>query len=191
MRNNQITFCFTSPLNPDNAEFSAHHAKHGDGVKDVAFTVDDAAGIYQKAVAKGAIGVQEPTTLEDENGKVILASVKTYGDTIHTFVQREGYTGVFMPGFKESPMREALNGLVPIPDLQYIDHCVGNQQDGEMEPVAQWYEQMLDFHRFWSVDDKMIHTNYSSLRSIVMADFDEKIKMPINEPANGMKKSQI
>lgn len=81
--------------------------------------------------------------------------------------------------------------MLPPIDLRAIDHCVGNQPDGEMEPVAQWYEKMLDFHRFWSVDDKMIHTNYSSLRSIVMVDFDEKIKMPINEPANGMRKSQI
>ena len=81
--------------------------------------------------------------------------------------------------------------MVPVPELLYIDHCVGNQPDGEMEPVAQWYEQMLDFHRFWSVDDKMIHTEFSSLRSIVMTDFDEKIKMPINEPANGKRKSQI
>lgn len=96
-----------------------------------------------------------------------------------------------MPGFRAHHSREALNGLVPVPDLLYIDHCVGNQGDGEMEPVAAWYERMLDFHRFWSVDDKMIHTEFSSLRSIVMADFDEKIKMPINEPANGMRKSQI
>jgi len=78
-----------------------------------------------------------------------------------------------------------------VPDLKFIDHCVGNQPDGEMEAVAQWYENMLDFHRFWSVDDKMIHTEYSSLRSVVMADFDEKVKMPINEPANGKRKSQI
>ena len=191
VRQNELTFAFQSPLNPDNAEFSAHHAKHGDGVKDVAFTVDDAAGIYTKAVERGATGVREPETLEDENGTVIVASVKTYGDTIHTFVQRVNYTGPFLPGFKEHTQREVLNGLVPVPELLYIDHVVGNQEDGEMEAVASWYEQMLDFHRFWSVDDKMIHTNFSSLRSVVMADFDEKIKMPINEPANGMKKSQI
>ena len=117
--------------------------------------------------------------------------MKTYGDTIHTFVQRANYTGIFMPGYADHPQREVLNGLVPVPELLYIDHCVGNQHDGEMEPVAQWYEQMLDFHRFWSVDDKMIHTNFSSLRSVVMADFDEKIKMPINEPAAGQRKSQI
>ncbi len=122
---------------------------------------------------------------------MILASVKTYGDTIHTFVQRSSYTGPFLPGYVAHHLSEPLNGLVPVPELLYIDHCVGNQPDGEMEPVAQWYEQMLDFHRFWSVDDKMIHTEFSSLRSIVMTDFDEKIKMPINEPANGKRKSQI
>ena len=186
-----MTFVFTSPLEPNHAEFSAHHAAHGDGVKDVAFTVNDATAIYNKAVERGATGVKAPTTLEDENGQVIISSVKTYGDTIHTFVQRNGYTGIFMPGYNNHPQREALNGLVPVPELLYIDHCVGNQRDGEMEPVAQWYEQMLDFHRFWSVDDKMIHTEFSSLRSVVMADFDERIKMPINEPANGIRKSQI
>ena len=122
---------------------------------------------------------------------MIVASVKTYGDTIHTFVQRDKYNGAFMPGYTAHHMTEPLNKLLPPCDLRYIDHCVGNQPDGEMEPVAEWYEKMLDFHRFWSVDDKMIHTNYSSLRSVVVADFDEKVKMPINEPANGMRKSQI
>lgn len=191
VRNNEICFAFTSPLNPDNEEFSAHLAKHGDGVKDVAFACDDAAAIYNKAVSRGAESVKEPETLTDEQGTMVIASVKTYGDTIHTFVQRNGYAGTFMPGFKDHPQREALNGLVPVPELLYIDHCVGNQPDQQMEPVAQWYENILDFHRFWSVDDKMMHTEYSALRSTVMADFDEKIKMPINEPAEGKKKSQI
>lgn len=126
VRNNELTFVFTSPLNPNNEEFSAHHAKHGDGVKDVAFTVDDAAGIHAKAVSRGATSVREPETLEDENGTVILASVRTYGDTIHTFVQRLNYTGIFMPGYHDHPQREVLNGLVPVPELLYIDHCVGN-----------------------------------------------------------------
>jgi len=193
VRNGEITYCLTSPLNPTepNAEFAEHHAKHGDGVKDVAFTVDDATAIYNKAISRGAESAMEPTTTEDENGKVIMAAVKTYGDTIHTFVQRDGYNGVFLPGYKEHHLKELLNKHLPVPDLKHIDHCVGNQPDQGMEPVAQWYENMLDFHRFWSVDDKMIHTEYSSLRSVVMADFDEKIKMPINEPANGMRKSQI
>jgi len=142
-------------------------------------------------VSRGATPVQEPKELKDDNGTVIVSSVKTYGDTIHTFVQRVDFTGEFLPGYRKHHSTEPLNKLVPVPDLKFIDHCVGNQPDGDMEPVAQWYEKMLDFHRFWSVDDKMIHTEYSSLRSIVMADFDEKVKMPINEPANGMRKSQI
>lgn len=110
---------------------------------------------------------------------------------MHTFVQRVDYTGPFLPGFKAHHYKEKFNDIAPVPDLLFIDHIVGNQPDGDMEPVAQWYERMLDFHRFWSVDDTMIHTEYSSLRSIVMADFDEVIKMPINEPAQGKRKSQI
>lgn len=122
---------------------------------------------------------------------MVTSSVKTYGDTIHTFVERVDYKGPFLPGFRAHHNKEIMNTLTPVPDLKFIDHCVGNQPDGEMEPVAQWYEKMLDFHRFWSVDDKMVHTEFSSLRSVVMADFDENIKMPINEPANGTRKSQI
>lgn len=165
--------------------------KHGDGVKDVAFRVDDARGIYEKAVSRGAKGVREPEELKDENGSVIVATVQTYGDTLHTFVQRVDYTGPFLPGYKASTYVDPINDLIPQPKLDRVDHVVGNQPDLEMEPTAQWYEKMLDFHRFWSVDDTMLHTEYSSLRSIVMADFDEVIKMPINEPAPGKRKSQI
>lgn len=96
---------------------------------------------------------------------------------------------MFLPGFKPHHLNEKFNALVPIPELEAIDHVVGNQPDMEMEPVASWYEKMLDFHRFWSVDDTMMHTEYSALRSIVVTDFDEKVKMPINEPAPGKKKS--
>lgn len=132
-----------------------------------------------------------PKTLEDENGKVIIATLQTYGDTTHTLVQRDGYKGVFMPGYVKHHKKEVFNDLnLPI-DIQFIDHCVGNQPDQEMEPTAAWYEKMLDFHRFWSVDDTMMHTEFSALRSIVMVDFDEVIKMPINEPAPAKKKSQI
>lgn len=157
----------------------------------MAFHVDDSAGIYQKAISRGATSVMQPTTLKDDDGFIIISSVKTYGDTTHTFVQRDSYKGIFMPGFIKHPLEEPINKLLPLTNLSHIDHCVGNQPDGEMEAAASWYEKMLDFHRFWSVDDKMIHTNYSSLRSIVVADFDENVKMPINEPANGMRKSQI
>ena len=133
----------------------------------------------------------EPITLKDEDGWVILSSVKTYGDTTHTFVQRDNYNGLFLPGFQKHPSEEPLNKLVAPTQLGFIDHCVGNQPDGEMEAAASWYEKMLDFHRFWSVDDSMMHTEYSALRSVVIADFDENVKMPINEPAPGKRKSQI
>lgn len=190
VKSGDIVYAFESPLG-DHPEMHAHHAKHGDGVKDVAFTVDDAAGIYKKAIERGAKSVREPETLKDEHGSVIVASVCTYGDTIHTFVQRVDYKGPFLPGYKAHHLKEQLNEIMARPNLQFMDHCVGNQPDGEMEAAASWYEKMLDFHRFWSVDDKMIHTEYSSLRSVVVCDFDEKVKMPINEPANGLRKSQI
>ena len=180
-----------SPLNPGNTEFNKELERHGDGVKDVAFLVDDAKGIHDKAVSRGAKSVKAPETLKDENGSVIVASVATYGDTIHTFVQRIDYTGPFLPGFRAHHLKEKFNAVMPQIDLLEVDHCVGNQPDQQMEGVAQWYEKMLDFHRFWSVDDSIIHTEYSSLRSIVVCDFDEKVKMPINEPANGKRKSQI
>jgi len=190
--NGKIRFAFKTPYTPEGSEeFMAHHAKHGDGVKDVAFTVDDSAGIFKKAVERGAIPVQEPTVLQDEDGSVTISIVKTYGDTTHTFVQRDKYTGTFMPNFRKHHLSEPINQLIAGVVLDRIDHCVGNQPDGEMEPSASWYEKMLDFHRFWSVDDKMMHTEYSALRSVVVSDFDENIKMPINEPAPGKRKSQI
>ncbi|KAG0287247.1 hypothetical protein BGZ96_008815 [Linnemannia gamsii] len=186
-----ITFVFKSPLNPNNKVFSDHLAVHGDGVKDVAFTVDDVHSIYTRAVEKGARSVQAPHELKDEHGSVWLATIATYGDTEHTFVQRSGYKGLFMPGFTLPRSKDPLEELLPTVGLNYIDHCVGNQPDGEMVKACEMYEQQLGFHRFWSVDDSQIHTEYSALRSIVMADPTEKVKMPINEPAAGKKKSQI
>jgi len=191
VRNNDIYYAFVSALQPNNDEFYNELKVHGDGVKDVAFKVDDAKGIYEKAVGRGAKGVKEPEEIKDEHGSVIVATVQTYGDTLHTFVQRVDYNGPFLPGFKESDVKEPINELIEKPKFERIDHVVGNQPDLEMEPTAQWYEKMLDFHRYWSVDDSMIHTEYSSLRSIVMCDFDELVKMPINEPAPGKRKSQI
>mmetsp|Transcript_3105 Transcript_3105/g.6437 ORF Transcript_3105/g.6437 Transcript_3105/m.6437 type:complete len:383 (-) Transcript_3105:38-1186(-) len=186
----RIRLAFTSPLNPGEEVVNEHIKKHGDGVYDVAFSVDDARGIWLKATSRGAVSVREPEELKDEHGTVVLASVKTYGDTVHTFVQRGDYSGAFLPGYKvveDDPINKHFNAL----NLDFIDHIVGNQPDSEMTPTAEWYEQMLDFHRYWSVDDKQIHTSYSALRSIVMADYDEVVKMPINEPAAGLKKSQI
>lgn len=191
VRNNDIFYAFTTALQPNNSEFYKELEAHGDGVKDVAFTVTDVRSIYEKAVSRGAKSVREPEEIKDENGSVIVATIQTYGDTHHTLVQRVDYTGPFLPGFKASDYKDPINDLIEPPKFEKIDHIVGNQPDLEMEPTAQWYEKMLDFHRFWSVDDSMIYTEYSSLRSIVMADFDENIKMPINEPAPGKRKSQI
>jgi len=185
-----IRFVFQSPLNPGNKYFGDHLVLHGDAVKDVAFAVDDAAAIYEKAIARGARSVRQPWTETDKNGSVVMATVATYGDVEHTFVQRGSYTGAFLPGYTVGEV-DPIEAMLPVVGLQAIDHIVGNQPDLEMVKACEFYEKCLDFHRFWSVDDSQIHTEYSALRSIVMADFDEVIKMPINEPASGKKKSQI
>jgi len=190
LKQGNIFFVFQSPLNPGNKAMGDHMMQHGDGVRDVAFTVDDARAIYEKAVSRGAKSIREPWEEKDEHGTVIMATVATYGDTHHTFVQRKDYKGTFLPGYAPA-RKDPVLAVLPEVGLDFIDHCVGNQPDNEMEPVCKWYEKMLDFHRFWSVDDKQIMTEYSALRSVVMTDYDEKVKMPINEPAVGKKKSQI
>ncbi|KAI1309954.1 hypothetical protein EDD11_003969 [Mortierella claussenii] len=191
IQQDSIIFIFQSPLNPNNKVFSDHLALHGDGVKDVAFTVDDVHTIYNRAIEKGAKSIRAPFEEKDEHGSVWMATIATYGDTEHTFVQRNGYKGLFLPNYATPRSKDPLEELLPAIGLNYIDHCVGNQPDGEMLQACEMYEQQLGFHRFWSVDDSQIHTEYSALRSIVMADATEKVKMPINEPAMGKKKSQI
>jgi 4-hydroxyphenylpyruvate dioxygenase len=200
VKQGKILFAFSSMLNPAGSAASSaegeaigHHLmKHGDGVRDVAFQVSDCRALYASAMAKGAESVMAPTEMTDADGTVIMATIKTYGETLHSFVQRNGYTGAFLPGFKKvdgsnDPLRTV---TAPI-GLEFIDHVVGNMPDQGMMPVVNFYEKVLNFHRFWSVDDSQIHTDYSSLRSTVMADFDEVVKMPINEPAKGKRKSQI
>eukprot|EP00163_Fabomonas_tropica_P026261 TRINITY_DN474_c0_g1_i1.p1 TRINITY_DN474_c0_g1~~TRINITY_DN474_c0_g1_i1.p1 ORF type:complete len:383 (-),score=127.33 TRINITY_DN474_c0_g1_i1:80-1228(-) len=192
VRQNKVVLAFSTPLNPGDNALTRHQAQHGDGVKDIAFTVDNCRGIYEKAVSRGARSVSKPVELKDEFGTVIVASVRTYGDTTHTFVERSNYKGEFLPGYQLTTDKpDPLTTITPSPNVKFIDHIVGNQPDGEMEITVEWYLNNLDFHRFWSVDDKDIHTEYSSLRSVVVADYDETIKMPINEPANGKRKSQI
>jgi len=192
IRQNKIIFAFSSPLNPGNKVFGDHLVTHGDGVKDVAFTVDDTRGIYNQAIKAGAKSIMEPTEQKDKFGSVVLASIQTYGDTIHTFVQRNDYKGTFLPGYvSRQDTKEPLSDITPAVGLNFIDHVVGNQPDLEMDLVAKWYEEKLKFHRFWSVDDTQIHTEYSALRSVVVTDYEEIVKMPINEPAEGRKKSQI
>lgn len=147
--------------------------------------------LSQKARERGAIIIKEPHTLEDKHGKVRLAVVQTYGDTTHTFVERTGYKGLFLPGFQPPLFKDPLLAKLPSGQLDFIDHVVGNQSDDEMVPVVEWYQRNLLFHRFWSVDDKQLQTEFSALRSIVVANYEETVKMPINEPAKGKRKSQI
>lgn len=139
----------------------------------------------------GAKVVKEPWIEEDENGKVIMATISTFGDTTHTFIQRSEFKGIFLPNYEATIEKDPLESLLPLTKLNFIDHCVGNQPDLEMISACDLYEKQMGFHRFWSVDDEQMHTEYSALRSIVMADWDEKVKIPINEPAIGKKKSQI
>jgi 4-hydroxyphenylpyruvate dioxygenase len=189
VRQNKIVFVFDSALLPGNKELGEHLTAHGDGVKDVAFEVEDLDNIVKHAKAQGATVVRDVWEEEDEGGKVRMATLRTYGDTVHTLIERKGFKGFFLPGYKKSHYEyPLLKSLDPV-KLQFIDHCVGNQPDLEMENTAKWYEKMLSFHRFWSVDDSVIHTDYSALRSIVVTNWEESIKMPINEPATGKKKA--
>uniref|UniRef100_A0A8D0H2V3 4-hydroxyphenylpyruvate dioxygenase n=1 Tax=Sphenodon punctatus TaxID=8508 RepID=A0A8D0H2V3_SPHPU len=191
IKQDKIIFVFSSALNPGNEEMGEHLVKHGDGVKDVAFEVEDCDFIVQKARERGAVIVKEPWTEEDKYGKVKFAVVRTYGDTTHTLIEKLNYKGLFLPGFEPPLFKDPLFLKLPSGKLNFIDHVVGNQPDQKMVPVAEWYQRNLLFHRFWSVDDKQVHTEYSALRSIVVANYEETIKMPINEPAMGKKKSQI
>ncbi|KAI9296171.1 4-hydroxyphenylpyruvate dioxygenase [Neoconidiobolus thromboides FSU 785] len=191
VQQDKIIFAFQSALNPDNQQFTKELGQHGDNAKNVAFTVDDARSVYELAVKRGAKSIRAPWEETDQDGTVIMATVATYGDTEHTFVERKNYKGTFLPNYKATTVIDPLEQLLPACKLNYIDHCVGNQPDQGMEPACQYYEKCLGFHRFWSVDDSQIHTEYSALRSVVMADSTERVKMPINEPAEGKKKSQI
>ncbi|CAI2348296.1 unnamed protein product [Caenorhabditis sp. 36 PRJEB53466] len=185
VRQNRIVFVFESALLPDNSELGPHLVQHGDGVKDVCFEVEDLDSIVAHAKAAGATIIREITEEKDENGSVRYATLRTYGESDHTLLERKNYRGTFLPGFKAHPMPRDFFQSLPHVGLNFLDHCVGNQPDLQMNSAVEWYEKVLQFHRFWSVDDSMIHTEYSALRSIVVTNFEETIKMPINEPANG------
>ncbi|KAF3070994.1 4-hydroxyphenylpyruvate dioxygenase [Daldinia childiae] len=172
-------------------EMHDHLERHGDAVRDVAFEVDSVEGVYNHAVEQGAVSVQPPTLHRDkQHGDVLTAVIRTYGDTTHTLISRRNYTGPFLPGFqaRSSPPSST---ILPRVDLARIDHCVGNQSWDDMVAACEFYERCLSFHRFWSVDDSQICTEFSALRSIVMSSANDVVKMPINEPAPGKKKSQI
>jgi 4-hydroxyphenylpyruvate dioxygenase len=181
-----IRLVLTTALREDH-EITRHNARHGDGVRDIALAVPDVTEAYRQAVQRGARGVREPSRLEDDDGAVELASIATYGDTIHTFVDRSGYVGPFLPGFVSvSP-----NGRARSAGLLSIDHIVGNVELGRMDQWVEYYERVFAMTNILHFGDDQIQTEYSALMSKVMSDGTGKIKFPINEPAEGKRKSQI
>ena len=184
---NNLRFVITGAMGPD-SDITRHVAAHGDGVRDVAITVSDCKAAYEKALAGGARGVSAPQETSDEHGRIVRATIAAYGDTVHTFVQRDGYKGVFMPGYVPQSKRIESSQK---PELQFIDHCVGNVGWGEMDKWGDFYANVFGFSQLISFDDKDISTEYTALKSKVMTDADHRVKFPINEPAEGLKKSQI
>ncbi len=183
---NKVRLMLTSAIGPDNA-IADHVYRHGDGVRDIALWVDDAREAFRLAVERGARPVHEPQVLRDDHGEVVVAAIHTYGDTIHSLVQRSGYNGPFMPGFQPATSRYN----PPPVGLLHVDHCVGNVELGKMNTWVKFYEDVMGFRNLISFDDKDISTEYSSLMSKVVASGNDRIKFPINEPAAGKKKSQI
>jgi 4-hydroxyphenylpyruvate dioxygenase len=176
----------TSALSGEH-EIARFVGRHGDGVRDVALRVPNASEAYRVAVEHGARGVREPEQAEDDLGRVELASIATYGEVVHTFVARADYAGPYLPGYIE----QHSNGAGDAAGFTVLDHCVGNVELGKMDEWVGFYERVLGFENIIHYDDEQIHTEYSALMSKVMADGEGKIKFPINEPAEGRRKSQI
>jgi 4-hydroxyphenylpyruvate dioxygenase len=186
IRQNKLTFVLTTPLRPGNP-IADHISKHGDGVKFLALKVDDATSAWQETTKRGGQSYLEPKRLRDEQGEVVMSGIHTYGDTVHLFIERKNYRGPFMPGFvKWDPAYETgSTGLL------YVDHCVGNVGWNQMNPWVKFYEDVMGFRNILSFDDKDISTEYSALMSKVMSNGNGFVKFPINEPAEGKKKSQV
>ena len=186
LKQDKIRLVLTTALNSD-SPIGEHVKKHGDGVKVVALWVEDARQAYEETIKRGAKSFQEPIVEKDETGETVRAGIYTYGETVHMFVERKNYNGTFLPGFVE--WKSDYN---PEPvGLKFIDHMVGNVGWGEMNTWVKWYEDVMGFVNFLSFDDKQIHTEYSALMSKVMSNGNGRIKFPINEPAEGNKRSQI
>ena len=180
----RIRMVFSTPLNGIN-DLAEHIRKHGDGVKDIAFHVDDAKSCYEACMARGAKSAYEPETISDENGSITRAAIYTYGETIHSFISHDDYKGPFLPGFIEKKVEGEDVGL------KYIDHIVGNVELGKMEHWVNFYADVMGFSQIQAFSDEDIATEYSALMSKVMESDNGRIKFPINEPAEGKKKSQI
>jgi 4-hydroxyphenylpyruvate dioxygenase len=186
LRQNKLTFVFTTPLRSKN-EIADHIYKHGDGVKVLALKVEDASSAWKETTSRSAKTYLEPTSMKDEYGEVVLSGIHTYGDTVHLFVERKNYNGAFLPGYKEwkSHYNPSETGLL------YVDHCVGNVGWNQMNKWVKFYEDVMGFRNILSFDDKDISTEYSALMSKVMSNGNGYVKFPINEPAEGKKKSQV
>ena len=199
MRQGDITWVMSAGLGPD-SEICQHQLAHGDGVKDVALQVPDAETAHRVALERGAESVMAPTVMEDEHGKVVIAKIKAYGDTVHSFVDRSNYSGAFLPGYQPLA-HEATDGSgtkTPLyaPEgadigLRFVDHVVANTHLGRMDDLAGFYSRIMGFTQLKHFDDEAISTEYSALMSKVLWDGEGRIKLPINEPAEGKKKSQI
>ncbi|MFZ1799010.1 MAG: 4-hydroxyphenylpyruvate dioxygenase [Chitinophagaceae bacterium] len=186
VRQHKLTLVLTTPLRA-NSEMANHVAKHGDGVKTLALMVEDATDAWEQTTKRGGKSYMEPVTLKDEFGEVVLSGIHTYGETVHVFVERKNYKGAFMPGFRE--WKTVYNP--PPSGLLYVDHCVGNVGWNQMNPWVKFYEEVMGFKNILSFDDEDISTEYSALMSKVMSNGNGFVKFPINEPAEGKKKSQV
>lgn len=186
LKQDKIRLVLTTPLN-SSSPINDHIVKHGDGIKIIALWVEDARSAFEETTKRGAKVYMEPVVEKDEFGEVVRAGIYTYGETVHMFVERKNYNGAFLPGYKvwKSDYNPTSVGL------KYIDHMVGNVGWGEMNQWVKWYEDVMGFVNFLTFDDKQIHTEYSALMSKVMSNGNGRIKFPINEPAEGQKKSQI
>lgn len=187
VRQHKLTFVLTTPLRTDNP-IADHIYKHGDGVKALSLRVPDATSAWEETTRRGAKSYMEPKRMKDEHGEVVMSGIHTYGDTVHLFIERKNYNGAFMPGYKawSNPhYKTADTGLL------YVDHCVGNVGWNQMNPWVKFYEDVMGFKNILSFDDEDISTEYSALMSKVMSSGNGFVKFPINEPAEGKKKSQV
>jgi 4-hydroxyphenylpyruvate dioxygenase len=190
LRQGEITFVLASPLSRNHPE-SERLIQHGDGVQDIAFEVDNVVDAYQTAVARGAQGIREPIVLEDETGAFETATIRAYGDTTHSFINRDRYRGVFAPGYLPiDPERYSPTTFQSV-GLAAIDHIVGNVEEGRMDEWVDFYKRVLGFEQLVHFDDRDISTEYSALMSKVVQNGTGRIKFPINEPAHGKRRSQI
>ena len=185
LQQGRIRLVLTGALGSE-SEIAAHHRRHGDGIKVIALSVPDVDRAYREATARGAEGVAEPHSLDDEHGTVRLASIRTYGETLHTFVGRAEYRGAFMPGYEP-----VSNGTEDTGMLLGIDHVVGNVELGQMDEWVRYYEDVFGMREMIHFSDEAISTEYSALMSKVVTDGRGVVKFPLNEPAEGRRKSQI